>query len=119
MDLDGRNIQLHDAHVLHDQRIDADLVQLVDQRPRGFQLVVMQDGVDGDEHPCMKQMGEFHQLGNVRHVVLGVVPRTEARAADIHRIGAMQDGLAGNAGVTGRGEQFEMVLGQGHGADRI
>ncbi len=119
MGLDGRNVQLHDAHVLHDQRIDADLVQMVDQRARGFQLVVVQDGVDGDEHPRMKQVGEFHQLGNVRHTVLGVVPRTEARAADIHRIGAMQDGFTGNACIPGGGEQFEMVLGQGHGADRI
>ncbi len=115
MDLDGRNIQLHDAHVLHDQRVNADLVQLLDQRARCFQFVVVQDGVQRDEHPRVEQMGKFHQLGDVGHAVLGVVPGTKAGAADVHRIGAMQDGLAGDAGVTGRGEQFEMVLGKGHG----
>ncbi|MNJ74604.1 hypothetical protein D3C77_715660 [compost metagenome] len=60
----------------------------------------------------MKQVGEFHQLSNVRHAVLGIVPRTETGAADVHGVGAMQDGLAGDGDVARGGEQFEVVFGQ-------
>jgi hypothetical protein len=42
------------------------------------------------------------------------VARAEARAADIHGVGAMQDGLAGNGDIASRAEQFQVMLGQGH-----
>ena len=115
VDLDGRQVHFHHTHVLHDQRIDASLIQLADHLPRRLQLILMQDGVEGDEHPRMEQVGKLHQLGNVRHAVAGVVPRTEARAADVHGIRAMQDGLFGNGGIARGAQQFEVVLGQGHG----
>ncbi|GEM_PF-5853955 len=111
VDLDGRQVQFHDAHVLHDQGIDADLMQLVDQRARRFQLIVMQDGIERDEHPHMEQMRERHQSRDIRHAVLGIVPCTEAGPADVHGIGAMQDGLLGNGDIPCRAQQFEVVLG--------
>ncbi|MNI28217.1 hypothetical protein D3C73_819850 [compost metagenome] len=110
--LDGRNIQLHHAQVLDDQRIDPGIVQLVDQLARRLQLVVVQDGIDGGEHPGMIAMGEFHQPGDVTHLVAGIVAGAETRAADIDRVSAMQDGFAGNAHVTGGAEQFQVMLGQ-------
>ena len=94
------------------------VVQLVDQPARRLQFVVMQDGIQGDEHPRMVLVGKGHQCGNVGDAVGRVVPRTEAGPADIHRIGAMQDGLAGNPGITRRAEQFDMVGRQGHGGNR-
>ena len=112
--LNRRDIQLEDAHVLHDQRINAGVVELVNQLTRRLHLVVMQDGVDGDKHLGVEQVGKLHQPGNVRHAVAGVMPRAEARPTDIHGIGAMQDGFLGDGGITGRAEQFEVVLGQGH-----
>ncbi|MOA02785.1 hypothetical protein D3C78_1222550 [compost metagenome] len=108
---DGRDIQFEDAHVLDDQRIHAGVVQLVDQLARRLQLVVMQDGVDSGEHPRMVAMGEFHQLGDIRHLVAGVVPCPEARTTDVHGIGPMQDGLAGDGRVAGGAEEFEVMLG--------
>ena len=72
-------------------------------RAGGFQFVVMQDGVEGDEHPGVEQVGEFHQLGNLRHAVAGVVARAEAGAADVYGVGAMQDGFPGDRGIAGRG----------------
>ena len=113
--LDRRDIQLHHAHVLHDQRIHARVVELVDQRARRLQLIVMQDGVDRGEHPCVIVAGELHQPGDITHFIAGIVPRAEARAADIDGVGAMQNGLAGDLDVTRRAEQFQVVLGQGHG----
>ncbi|MCY1456056.1 hypothetical protein D9M71_732510 [compost metagenome] len=59
----------------------------------------------------MEAMGELHQRGDIRHLVAGVVPRTEARTSDVHGIGPMQDGLAGDGGVAGGAEEFEVMLG--------
>jgi hypothetical protein len=42
------------------------------------------------------------------------VARAEARAADIHGVGAVQDGLAGDGDIAGRAEQFQVMLGHGH-----
>ncbi|MNN50352.1 hypothetical protein D3C81_1649340 [compost metagenome] len=56
-------------------------------------------------------MGERHQLGNFRHAVAGIVPRTKAGAADIHGIGAMQDGFLGNGYIPRGAQQFQVVLG--------
>lgn len=113
--LDRRDVQLHHPKVLHDQRIDAGIVQLMDQLARWLQLVVMEDGIDGGEHPRMVAPGELHQFGDLADFVAGVVPRAEARAADIDGVSAVQDGFAGNRHVAGRAEQFQVILGQGHG----
>ncbi|MCY1393481.1 hypothetical protein D9M71_83790 [compost metagenome] len=104
--LDGRDVQVEDPHVLHDQRVDAGVVEFVDQLACRLQLVVVEDGVEGDEHPHMEAVGELHQPGDFRHFVAGVVAGAEARAADVHGIGAMQDGLAGDIDVAGGAEQF-------------
>src|SRR5690606_11035385 len=66
----------------------------------------------------MEQFGETHQLGNVSQAVLGIVPGTKARAADIHRVSTMQDSLTGNGDIPGGAEKFEVVLGKGHGGNR-
>ncbi|MET3717920.1 hypothetical protein ABMD26_004168 [Pseudomonas sp. PvP001] len=114
MQLDRRNIQLHDPQVLHDQGIHAGVVQLVDQLARRFQFVVVQDGVERGEHPRVIAASEGHQLGDVAQLVAGVVTRAEAGPADVDGVGAMQDGLAGDGNVACGAEQFEVVLGQGH-----
>ncbi|KPW80335.1 hypothetical protein ALO76_102470 [Pseudomonas syringae pv. coriandricola] len=108
---DGRNVQLHDPEVLHDQCIDARVVELMDQLAGGFQLVVMQDGVDRGENPRVVAVGEFHQFGDIADLVAGVVSRTKTRPADVNRVGAMQDGFTGDGHVPGRAEQFQVVLG--------
>ncbi|RMS01327.1 hypothetical protein ALP75_204133 [Pseudomonas syringae pv. actinidiae] len=109
--LDGRNVQFHDPEVLHDQRIDTCVVELMNQLAGWLQLVVMQDGVDRGEDSRMVAMGEFHQLGDIADLVAGVMSRTKASPADVHRVGAMQDGFAGDGHVPGRAEQFQVVLG--------
>ena len=47
--LNGRDVQLHDAHVLNNQRVHASIVKLVNQLPRRLQLVVVQNGAEGDK----------------------------------------------------------------------
>ena len=63
--LNGRDVQLHDAHVLNNQRVHASIVKLVNQLPRRLQLVVVQNGVEGDKNPRVVAVGKFHQLGNL------------------------------------------------------
>ncbi|MNK90154.1 hypothetical protein D3C87_1101960 [compost metagenome] len=111
---DRRNVQLHHPQVLDDQRIDASVVQLVDQLAGRLQFVVVQDGIDGGEHPGVVATGEFHQLGDIAHFVAGVVAGAEAWATDVNGIGAMQDGLAGDGDIAGRAEQFQVMFGQRH-----
>ncbi|MNO57768.1 hypothetical protein D3C76_483110 [compost metagenome] len=111
MQFDRRNIQLHHAQVLDDQRVDAGIVELVDQFAGRLQLIVVQDGVDGGEHPGVVAPGELHQLGDFTHLIAGVVAGAEAWAADIHGVGAMQDRFAGDGHVAGGAEQFQVMLG--------
>lgn len=107
---DGGNVQLHHAEVLNDQRVDAGVVQFVDQLASRFQLVVVQDGVDRGEHPCVVTVCEFNQFGDIAHFVAGVVTGAKAGAADINGVCAVQDGLARDGGVAGGAEQFEVML---------
>jgi len=58
--------------------------------------------------------GKLDQFGDFADFVAGVVACAEARAADVHGVSAMQDGLAGNGDIAGRAEQFQVMLGQGH-----
>jgi hypothetical protein len=56
-------------------------------------------------------MGKLHQLGDIAHFVAGIVAGAEAWAAQVHGVGAMQNGLAGDGYVAGGAEQFEVMLG--------
>jgi hypothetical protein len=53
--LDRRQVQLQQAHVLHDQRVGAGVVELPGQLARALQLVVAQDGVERDEDAALKR----------------------------------------------------------------
>ena len=54
---------------------------------------------------------------NVADGIAGIGARAESRAADIHRVGAMNDRFHAEIGVFCRGEQFECVS-FGHQVDR-
>ena len=114
MQLDGRNIQLHNAHVLHDQGVDARVIKLADKFTGRLQLVVMQNGVKGDKHLRAEAMGERHQVCDVLETVAGVVAGTETGAADIDCICAVQNGFAGDGGIAGGTEQFKVMRLQAH-----
>jgi hypothetical protein len=105
--VDGRQVQFQQAHVLDDEGVHAGVVKLVDQLARRFQLGVVQDGVEGGVDAGVVAVGECRQAGDVGHRVAGVVARAEGRAADVHRVRAVQDGLPADVGGLGRGEEFE------------
>jgi hypothetical protein len=108
--LDRRQVEFQQAHVLDDQRIDASVVHLPDQFARRFQLVVAQDGVERGEDARVEPMRVFHQPGDVGHAVVGAAARTERRSADIHRICAMIDRFDADVGIARRSEKFELMV---------
>jgi hypothetical protein len=61
MQLNRRQVHLQQAHVLHDQRIDAGFVQLPDLLARRFQLSIMQDGIERNEDARTVAVGKLHQ----------------------------------------------------------
>ena len=87
--LNRRNIQLHDPHVLDNQRVDAGFIQVGYQALRRFQLIIMKNGVQGHEHFRAVAMGKRYQTGDIAQAVAGVVARAKARPADVDRIRAV------------------------------
>jgi len=106
--LDRRQIELQQAHVLHDQRIRAGLVQLPGQAPRALQLVVVENGVERGEHAGVEAVRVSRQPGDVADLVAGMRTRAEGRTADINGVGPVFDGLDADIGVLGGGEEFEV-----------
>ncbi len=81
---------------------DAGLVEVSNQPLRGFQLIIMQNGVKRDENFCTITMGKRHQLGNIFQAITGIMTGTKTRAADINSIGTVQNSFAGNGGIACR-----------------
>ena len=100
--LNRRDIQFQNAHILNDQGINAGLVEIGDQTLRGLQLIIMKNGVQGHKHLRPETVSERYQLGNVAQAVAGVMPGTEARAANVDGIRTVKNGFTGNGGVAGR-----------------
>ncbi len=109
MQLDRGQVELEQAHVLDDQRIDASLVQLPDLLACQLEFAVVHDRVHRHEDARPVGVRELHQPGDVLERVAGIVPRPECRAADIDGIGAVQDRLAPDLGGFGGREQFKLV----------
>ena len=112
--VDRRQVEFQQAHVLHDQRVGAGLVHLADHAACGLQLVVAQDGVERHEDAAAEAVRMLHQPLDVGHRVAGRGPRAEGRAADVDRVRAVVDRLDADVGVASGGEQFDVGT-QGHG----
>ena len=113
--LDGRQVELQQPHVLHDQRVDPGVVQLPDQLAGGLEFVIAQDGVQRGEDARVVAVGVLHQPGDVADFVAGIAARAERGSADVDGIGPVVDGLDADVGGLGGGEQFDLVAGSGHG----
>ena len=111
MQLDRRQVELQQTHVLHDQRVGTGVVHLPGDAPRFLQFVVVQDGVQRHQHAGVVTVGMFGEGRDLRDVVAGVGARAEGRAADIDGVGTMVDGLDAELAGLGRGEQLEFLRG--------
>jgi hypothetical protein len=109
MQLDGWHVDLQQAHVLHDQGVNASVIHLPSQFAGGFELIVAQNGVQGDKNATVKAVRVLHQTGDVLHRIVCTRSGAKRGAADVHRIGAMKDGLhADLRGTSGR-QEFKLV----------
>lgn len=78
MQLNRRDIQFQNAHILNDQGVNAGLIEIGNKTLRGLKLIIMKNGVQGHEHLRPETVGERYQLGNVAQAVAGVMTGTEA-----------------------------------------
>lgn len=113
--LDGRQVEFEQAHVLNDERVHAGIPELVHQAPRGLEFVVAQDGVERDEHAGVKAVRMAHQPLDLGDGVVRAGARAERGATNVDGIGAVVDRFDADVGIARGGEQFEVVGGQGHG----
>ena len=107
--LNGRQVEFEQAHVLDDEGVYARVVQLAHELAGGLQLVVAQDGVERDENAAVEAVRVLDQPGNVLHGVVGAAARPETGAADVDGIGPVVDGFDADVGGAGGGEQFKLV----------
>ena len=102
MQLNWRDIQFQNTHILNDQSVNAGLVEIGNKTLRGLQLIIMKNGVQGHEHLRPETVGERYQFGNVAQAIAGVMTGTKAWAANVDGIRTVKNGLTGNGGVAGR-----------------
>ena len=95
------------CHILNEDGIYPTLLQLVEQLAGGLQLVVVDDGVDGDIDLSLELMGVAAQLGNIGHAVASSSTGTEALRTNIDSIGTVVDGSLTTLQVLSRSQQFE------------
>ncbi len=109
----GREVRFEQAHILDDGGVDANVVEPVQQANGLGQLVVVEQGVDGDIDPRPVAVGVPHQSGDVLERIAGPGAGAELGRADIDGVGAAVDGGASDVEVLGRGEELDLC----HGVD--
>ena len=105
--VDRWQIEFQQAHVLHDQRVDAGVPAVLHQAARRRQFGIGKNRVERDVDTGVETVGVLDEVRDIAHGVAGVVSRTEGRSADVNGVRAMQDGLAADLGGAGGGEQFD------------
>jgi hypothetical protein len=108
--LDRRQVDLQQAHVLHDQHVGAGVVHVPGHAPRGLEFVIAQDGVERDEDARAEAVRMAAQPLDVPDAVAGRCPRAEARPADVDGVGAMVDGLDADLGIARGCQEFELMV---------
>ena len=114
----GRQVQLQQCQILHNERVHPGAVELPHQTLRLGQFLVPQDGVERHVHTGVEQMGVLAQCGNVLHAVARCRACPEVGTAYVHGIGSVADGFHAAGQVAGRGEKFD-GLHDGRGYEEI
>ena len=103
---DGGNVEPHDAHVLHDEGIGTDAVELADEALGLAQLVVVEQGVEGDVDAGVEAVSQVDESGQIVEAVTGCRAGPESGSPDVDGIGPVEDSLLSDFGILGRGQQF-------------
>ena len=96
-----------ERHVLNEDGIDACLCQLVEQAAGVVELIVVDDGVDGDVDLDAVGTGIVAELADVVDAVAGGGTGTEALGTDVDGVGTVVNGGYATFQVLGGSQQFE------------
>ena len=94
-------VEAQQRHVLDDECVHADAVQVVNEALHLHQLVVIDEGIDCRIDACPKLVGVIAGAAHVVERVGRVGTGTVVGSAHIHGIGAMVDSGDGDVGVAG------------------
>ncbi len=97
------------THVLHDEGIDPDMIQIVNERHGCGILVVVEQGIERDKHLHTVEMGVGNELTERIERIGSRLTRTETRRTDIDRIGARLNGGTSHLGITRRREEGQTM----------
>ena len=96
MQLNRWQVHFQQAHVLDNQGIHTDVIQLPHQLARFLKFSIVKNGIDGRENTGVIAVGKFHQLGDVRDRIGCICARAKHGATQINRVCAVQNRLATN-----------------------
>ena len=83
---------LEHRHILNQDGISSCIGQISKQLTGGLQLIIVDNGIDGDIDLRTEKMGVIAEFANVVDTIAYRCPGTEARCADIDGICSMIDG---------------------------
>ena len=109
-DMEGyrRQVHLQDSHILNQYGIHPGLVKLVYQTLGSLQLVIIENGVDGDEHFHPKPVGIRTELADVVNAIARRCTGTKARRTDIDGISTVVDSSKTALQILGGRQQFQL-----------
>ena len=110
MQLDRRQVDLQQPHVLHDQRIGSGIPDIPGDAAGFLKFAVVQDGIQRHQHAGVVAVGVCAERRDLADLVAGVGTRAEGRAADVDGVGSVVDGLDAELPGLGGGEQFQRLL---------
>ena len=102
-----RQVHLQDSHILNQDGIHPGFVKLVYQTPGSLQLVIIDNGVDGDKNLHPELVGIRTELADVVNAVARRCPGTKARCPDIDGICTVVDSSETTLQILGRCQQFQ------------
>ena len=101
MKRDGRQVELEQLHILHNQCIDASIPTVVDQLSGTLQLIFVKQSVQRHIHLGIIQGRMAAEAFNVLDAIASLLAGAEVGATDINGIGTMVDGGYAYLGVLG------------------
>ncbi len=107
---DGRQVQAGDAKVLHDEGVDADAIEGVDELLGFGEFGIAQQGVEGDVDAHVVEVGVADEAGDVVEAVGGGGAGSVLGGADVDGVGSVAHGFEAALQIAGGGEEFYLAL---------
>ena len=107
MEGNWRNVHLFHRHILDDECVNPDFVELAYHQFHLLQFLLIDDGVDGDIDLGTEEVCEIYKTLDVIDGIGGRRPCSECWRTDINSVGTVADGLDADVGRSCRRQQFQ------------